>query len=701
MAALCCAAAAEAGTAAVFAYTSHARHPPSSSRLRCFAGPGPGSSHSGPRVSRMPAVLLAASGACPAGGIAGNNLPRNSRRHSKAAPLQSEAASAPQRLRLPGADVATASALNLLRRAGVDTGRCGPEGVALVTALEEGALPRRGAAVGVLRHLVAARQAREAADAFRELDTAGVDFSYADYHCMVAALVKAEQPHLARQIFRGIVTAGFSPNIVTYCMLISGLSRAARKRKRGLPYGRMAFEVWRELDASALVLDAYAIRTGINAAMGHGQYEAARQLLGRLQDSGQLDATAFNMLLKGFADSGRFEDAREVLDEMMSSQVEPDAWTFSTLANAHVRGGDLSGARQVLRMALDAGVKGDMVSAYTAVLKGYAQAGQMEEVARLLNEMQGAGVAPTDITLAALVDALIRNSQMDRALGFVDVLSRQGVPITIAGGIPVREALGMLDDLEQQEIWPTVDTYNILMGGCCRCEQPAGARVLFNRMVAAGLPPDGVSYTTLMKSAVMEEDFEAAVKVFAELESDASGMEPDGVALNLLAYVLVNMGRLREARDVLEQVDALAARTNSVPSVQGYGAVVMGFARRNLPEETVELMKRYRQRGGVPDQHMYNSVAGMYARSRDWTRALRVVQAMEQRGHEADRAMLISITRRLEEAMEWEANQEEDAGSRDLATRKRMPFNEGFERFKFWLGLPNRYYNASWDLDDD
>lgn len=38
------------------------------------------------------------------------------------------------------------------------------------------------------------------------------------------------------------------------------------------------------------------------------------------------------------------------------------------------------------------------------------------------------------------------------------------------------------------------------------------------------------------------------------------------------------MGRLREARDVLEQVDALAARTNSVPSVQGYGAVVMGCA---------------------------------------------------------------------------------------------------------------------------
>lgn len=29
------------------------------------------------------------------------------------------------------------------------------------------------------------------------------------------------------------------------------------------------------------------------------------------------------------------------------------------------------------------------------------------------------------------------------------------------------------------------------------------------------------------------------MKVFAELESDASGMEPDGVALNLLAYVLV------------------------------------------------------------------------------------------------------------------------------------------------------------------
>lgn len=186
---------------------------------------------------------------------------------------------------------------------------------------------------------------------------------------------QAEQPHLARQIFRGIVTAGFSPNIVTYCMLISGLSRAARKRKRGLPYGTPSWGKGRapaeqcapHLCASLTPLDgcgatrlsipashgrahgvrgvegagcvgagtgcvrdqdgnkrrhgvrplpppplfmAQRIPRGRHAVAGcppltrswahprHGQYEAARQLLGRLQDSGQLDATAFNMLLK-------------------------------------------------------------------------------------------------------------------------------------------------------------------------------------------------------------------------------------------------------------------------------------------------------------------------------------------------------------------------------------------------------------------
>jgi hypothetical protein len=36
--------------------------------------------------------------------------------------------------------------------------------------------------------------------------------------------------------------------------------------------------------------------------------------------------------------------------------------------------------------------------------QGYAYAGQMDEVARLLNEMQPADVAPTDTTLAALAD---------------------------------------------------------------------------------------------------------------------------------------------------------------------------------------------------------------------------------------------------------------------------------------------------------
>jgi pentatricopeptide repeat protein len=83
----------------------------------------------------------------------------------------------------------------------------------------------------------------------------------------------------------------------------------------------MAFELWKELESSPLILDAFAMKTGINAAVGHGQYDAARQLLSKLKVNGQLDSTAYNMLLKGFADCGRFKEAREVLDEMILSEV--------------------------------------------------------------------------------------------------------------------------------------------------------------------------------------------------------------------------------------------------------------------------------------------------------------------------------------------------------------------------------------------
>jgi hypothetical protein len=74
---------------------------------------------------------------------------------------------------------------------------------------------------------------------------------------------------------------------------------------------------------------------------------------------------------------------------------------------------------------------------------------------------------------------------MDRALGFVDILSRQGVPITIAvknnpligmakqNGIPVLEGLQTLAKLEPQDIMPSSDTYTVLMCSCCVAGEPA------------------------------------------------------------------------------------------------------------------------------------------------------------------------------------------------------------------------------------
>lgn len=57
---------------------------------------------------------------------------------------------------------------------------------------------------------------------------------------------------------------------------------------------------------------------------------------------------------------------------------------------------------------------------------------------------------------------------------------------------------------------------------------------------------------------------------------------------------------------------------------------------------------------------MYNSMAGLFVKNRDWSRALQTVKAMEARGQEADRDMLVRMISSMEQQMEaetWEESQ--------------------------------------------
>lgn len=98
---------------------------------------------------------------------------------------------------------------------------------------------------------------------------------------------------------------------------------------------------------SLLIVGSLEGDAGMNACIGVGQLEEARDLLENMRERGlAVDARAFNVVLKGYARRGDVQKMRDMLEEMQRCGVEPSIASYNTLINVYVRRGDMAEVSQ-------------------------------------------------------------------------------------------------------------------------------------------------------------------------------------------------------------------------------------------------------------------------------------------------------------------------------------------------------------------
>jgi hypothetical protein len=133
------------------------------------------------------------------------------------------------------------------------------------------------------------------------------------------------------------------------------------------------------------------------------------------------------------------------------------------------------------------------------------------------------------------------------------------------------------------------------------------AVTLFSRLVADGLQPNAISYTTLMKAHQEAGALAAAEAAFTTAQAEGHA---NIVATNALVDVLVDGRRLQEAQGVLEQLVTRVGVWGTDVNVllPGFGALASGYARERLCVDAVALLRRFNELGGVPDKQMMDTV---------------------------------------------------------------------------------------------
>uniref|UniRef100_A0A0A9DIB2 Pentacotripeptide-repeat region of PRORP domain-containing protein n=1 Tax=Arundo donax TaxID=35708 RepID=A0A0A9DIB2_ARUDO len=346
---------------------------------------------------------------------------------------------------------------------------------------------------------------------------------------------------------------------------------------------------------------------------------------------------------------------------------------------------------------------------YTTLMKGYMNAGRVDDVVAMLRAMQREGETtpasrPDHVTYTTVISALVAAGDMDRARAVLDDMAADGVPanrvtynVLLKGychQLQITKARDLFQEMttkQQSMIEPDVVTYNTLMDGCVLTDDSAGALAVFNEMRSRGIAPSTASYTTLMKAFIMSGQPKVAHKVFDEMERDPR-VRVDRPAWNMLVEGYCRLGLLDTAKQVVEQMRERGVR----PDVATYGSLVKAVAAARKPGEALLLWNEVKERCPEADEELLEALADVCVRAAFFKKALEIVACMEEKGIAPNKTKYKKMYIEMHSRM-FTSKHASQARQDRRRERKRAA-----EAFKFWLGLPNSYYgtDTDWRIDD-
>lgn len=469
------------------------------------------------------------------------------------------------------------------------------------------------------------------------------------------------------------------------------------------------------MDVQQFRPDTGAFNAALNACATLGFAAKGEELLRELEILGlQADEITFNTLIKLYAKCDQRELLRSVPELMVENGVTPVQSTLNSLVASYVGLGDLREAEALLRrlqpQADDderwwgAHLQPD-VRTYTTMMKGYVQKGRRSDAMRTLLAMQMAKdprSSPNEVTYTTAISSCVRLGLMDEASAVLQEMAKQRIPANVVTynvllkgyctSRQLQKAQAVVADMHEVGVTLDVVSYNTLINGCIEVDDNTAALDWFRRMRDAGIAPSAVSYTTLMKAFGRNGQPKQVYLVFEEMRLDPS-MKTDAIAWNVLLDSYCRNGRAADAKRMFLKMKEDRVR----PTAYTYATLVKGYAAAGMAGEVLVLWREIKERTDdevnplQPDEVLLNCLVDTCVRAGYFQKALEVVACMEEKGIPANKTKYKRVF--IELYSNLYTGKHASQRRRDKSEERR----DAVEAFKFWLGLPNKYYNSGSD----
>merc|ERR1719149_518470 len=206
---------------------------------------------------------------------------------------------------------------------------------------------------------------------------------------------------------------------------------------------------------------------------------------------------------------------------MSSRNIEMSIVAYNTLIDSCARCGRMENLPKILNDMQEQRVKPNLIT-YSTMLKGHCQSGDIETGFKILEQMKkDAHMKPDEIMYNSLLDGCAQNNLFEEGLRLLEEMQAEGVkPSNFTLSILVKlmnrarrleQAFSLVADITKKyHFKPNVHVYTNLVQACVSNQQlPRGLDVL-EQMIQEKVAPDSRTYSILIRSSISKGLFEQA-----------------------------------------------------------------------------------------------------------------------------------------------------------------------------------------------
>jgi len=304
------------------------------------------------------------------------------------------------------------------------------------------------------------------------------------------------------------------------------------------------------------------------------------------------------------------DEAWNALEEMQAKGTTTDKYTVSRMLNktvsdqrARMNSGRAYRAISLVEKFIDMQPQDVDEVLFNAVLD---TCGRLKDLSRLettVQRMRDLKVTPSPVTLGILVKTYGQAGQIDKVLC-------------------------VWEEMEKQREQANAVTYGCMIDACVKCGRLQTAIEIFNGMRETGKHRNTILYTTLIKGYGLEKDLKSALELFREMLRE--GVPYNTITYNSIIDACVKGGDLATAEALLHEI--IDPRSPNQPDLITFSTLLKGYCHSGDLDKALQLAEAIKAHGLHADELVYNTLMDGCVKANDVTAGIGLFEEMVHAG---------------------------------------------------------------------